>query len=177
MKNQRAKNNKGFSLVEVMVSIGVILVGFTGTLTLINRSIAFHDLAYSRLTASYLAQEGIEIVRNLRDENIIKNQEWNYGLKSGTYQVQYNSSSLSAYTEKIYYWIQYQVFILMMLTRILGKRVTIVESKSKLFLLILRILQTKSELFQLFVGAIAVEILKLGSRITCLIGSKHETKK
>ncbi|HOK20877.1 MAG TPA: prepilin-type N-terminal cleavage/methylation domain-containing protein [Candidatus Paceibacterota bacterium] len=98
MKNQRAKNNKGFSLVEVMVSIGVILVGFTGALTLINRSIAFHDLAYSRLTASYLAQEGIEIVRNLRDENIIKNQEWNYGLKSGTYQVQYNSSSLSAYT-------------------------------------------------------------------------------
>ncbi|MDD3614106.1 MAG: prepilin-type N-terminal cleavage/methylation domain-containing protein [Candidatus Pacebacteria bacterium] len=98
MKNQREKNNKGFSLVEVMVSIGVILVGFTGALTLINRSIAFHDLAYSRLTASYLAQEGIEIVRNLRDKNIINDQEWNNGLNSGTYQVQYNSPSLSLYT-------------------------------------------------------------------------------
>ncbi|MBP6933881.1 prepilin-type N-terminal cleavage/methylation domain-containing protein, partial [Candidatus Woesebacteria bacterium] len=68
-KNEKIKNSKGFSLVEVMVSIGIILVAFTGVLTLINRSVAFHDLAYSRLTASYLAQEGIEIVRNIRDNN------------------------------------------------------------------------------------------------------------
>ncbi|HPD55450.1 MAG TPA: prepilin-type N-terminal cleavage/methylation domain-containing protein [Candidatus Paceibacterota bacterium] len=97
-KNEKIKNSKGFSLVEVMVSIGIILVAFTGVLTLINRSVAFHDLAYSRLTASYLAQEGIEIVRNIRDNNIITEKRWNDGLTAGVYQVQYNSSILTPYT-------------------------------------------------------------------------------
>lgn len=92
------KFNKGFSIIEVLVAISVILVSFTGALNLINRSMAFHDLAYSRLVASYLAQEGIEIVRNIRDNNFIANQTWNNGLAAGDYQVQYNDLSLKNYT-------------------------------------------------------------------------------
>ncbi|MGB9848015.1 MAG: type IV pilus modification PilV family protein [Minisyncoccia bacterium] len=88
----------GFSIIEVMVAIGVILVSFIGMLTLINRSLIFHDLAYSRLIASYLAQEGIEIVRNIRDNNILQNKNWNEGLSAGTYQVQYDDLSLRPYT-------------------------------------------------------------------------------
>ena len=92
------KFNKGFSIIEVLVAISVILVSFTAALNLINRSMAFHDLAYSRLVASYLAQEGIEIVRNIRDNNFIANQTWNNGLAAGDYQVQYNDLSLKDYT-------------------------------------------------------------------------------
>jgi len=95
---KKLNHNKGFTIIEVMVGIGVILVGFAGTITLINKSLAFHDLAYSRLTASYLAQEGIEIVRNLRDNNFIQNRTWNDGLSPGTYQVQYNSLQLMDYS-------------------------------------------------------------------------------
>jgi prepilin-type N-terminal cleavage/methylation domain-containing protein len=95
------KLNKGFSIIEVLVAISVILVSFTAALNLINRSMAFHDLAYSRLVASYLAQEGIEIVRNIRDNNFILNQPdrpWDCGLEPGEYQVQYNDLSLKYYT-------------------------------------------------------------------------------
>jgi len=92
------KLNKGFSIIEVLVAIGVILVSFTGALNLINKSLAFHDLAYSRLTASYLAQEGIEVVRNIRDNNFIANRSWNDGLTEGDYQVQYNDLALKNFT-------------------------------------------------------------------------------
>jgi prepilin-type N-terminal cleavage/methylation domain-containing protein len=97
------KLNKGFSIIEVLVAISVILVSFTAALNLINRSMAFHDLAYSRLVASYLAQEGIEIVRNIRDNNFIVNQPdrpWDDGLEPGEYQVQYDDLSLRSYTRE-----------------------------------------------------------------------------
>lgn len=98
MKKKIRKTENGFSIIEVTVAIGVILIAFTGMLNLINRSLAFHDLAYSRLIASYLAQEGIEIVRNIRDNNILQNKNWNSGLSTGTYQVQYNDLALRDYT-------------------------------------------------------------------------------
>lgn len=97
------KFNKGFSIIEVLVAISVILISFTAALNLINRSMAFHDLAYSRLVASYLAQEGIEIVRNIRDNNFIVNQPdrpWDYGLEPGEYRVQYDDLSLESYIEE-----------------------------------------------------------------------------
>lgn len=98
MKKKIKTTENGFSIIEVIVAIGVILIAFTGMLTLINRSLAFHDLAYSRLIASYLAQEGIEIVRNIRDNNILQSKNWNVGLSTGTYQVQYNDLALRNYT-------------------------------------------------------------------------------
>jgi prepilin-type N-terminal cleavage/methylation domain-containing protein len=98
MNKKNNKKNQGFSIIEVMVCVTIILVTFTSIYTLINHSMVFHDLAYSKLTASYLAQEGIEIVRNIRDNNYIRNGSWNAGLNTGNYQVQYNSTSLSPYT-------------------------------------------------------------------------------
>lgn len=100
MNNKFFKNkNQGFSIIEVMVAMGVILMSFTAMITLINKSLAFHDLAYSRLTAAYLAQEGIEIVRNIRDNNILANRAWNDGLNNnGYYEVQYSDLALRSYS-------------------------------------------------------------------------------
>jgi len=122
MNKKNSKKNQGFSIIEVMVCVTIILVTFTSIYTLINHSMVFHDLAYSKLTASYLAQEGIEIVRNIRDNNYIRNENnnyiknesnnyilnesnnyiqnesWNVGLNPGNYQVQYNSTRLDDYT-------------------------------------------------------------------------------
>ncbi len=98
MNKKNNEKNQGFSIIEVMVCTTIILVTFTSIYTLINHSMVFHDLAYSKLTASYLAQEGIEIVRNIRDNNYIQGKKWDAGLNSGYYQVQYNSSQLDAYT-------------------------------------------------------------------------------
>ncbi len=99
MNKKNSKKNQGFSIIEVMVCVTIILVTFTSIYTLINDSMVFHDLAYSKLIASHLAQEGIEIVRNIRDNNYLQNKSWNDGLNDGNYQVQYNSLKLIECTD------------------------------------------------------------------------------
>lgn len=65
------KNRAGFTLVEVMVALTIIMVGIIGAYALVNQSLALANNASMRLTASYLGKEGIEIVRNIRDSNYL----------------------------------------------------------------------------------------------------------
>jgi type II secretory pathway pseudopilin PulG len=59
----------GFTLLEVLVAIFVITVGLIGVITVLQNTMFLRSISSSRLTAAYLAQEGIEIVRNVRDTN------------------------------------------------------------------------------------------------------------
>lgn len=67
--NYKLKANNGFSLIEVLVAVFVITIGFTATTTLISKSIAESIGSRDTIVASQLAQEGIEVVRNIRDQN------------------------------------------------------------------------------------------------------------
>lgn len=78
--NKKNKNRGGFTLSESIIAITLILIGIMGTLTLINRAAGFATLTSSRLTASALGQEGIEIVRNIRDSNWLNQRTWTEGL-------------------------------------------------------------------------------------------------
>lgn len=93
-------NEKSFTLIETLVAIFVLTSGILGVLALVSKTIS--GVAYSRqkFIATYLAQEGIEIVRNLRDGNLLKNQEWKEGLNAGTYEVDYNDISLSSFSNR-----------------------------------------------------------------------------
>ena len=59
--------NKGFSLIEVVTAIFILTVGVGGAFSLIYQTLSAVYLVRSELTASFLAQEGVEIVKNLRD--------------------------------------------------------------------------------------------------------------
>jgi hypothetical protein len=88
----------GFTLLEAIVAIS-LLIG--GALVLYASSAQLMAYTYNnqyRLTASYLAQEAAEIVRNIRDQNWIDNADWRLNLQEGTWQVQHNSTSLDPYT-------------------------------------------------------------------------------
>jgi len=63
---------KSFTLIEVLVAIFLITVGIAAALIVINQTTIFTQVTSSRLVASYLAQEGIEIVKNIRDSNFLK---------------------------------------------------------------------------------------------------------
>ena len=60
---------KGFTLLETIVSVSVLAAIAVGSLTLISKSMQSAFISQNRLAASYLAQEGIELVRNVRDSN------------------------------------------------------------------------------------------------------------
>ncbi|MFA5986222.1 MAG: hypothetical protein WC819_02655 [Parcubacteria group bacterium] len=64
------KNKRGFSIGEVMVAMFILLVGIVDAIYLTVRSVG--DLHDSRdaVIATLLAQEGTELVRNVRDNNV-----------------------------------------------------------------------------------------------------------
>ncbi|MBU4351250.1 prepilin-type N-terminal cleavage/methylation domain-containing protein [Patescibacteria group bacterium] len=93
---------KGFTLLEVLISLAILIVGVVGVFALIQQTISFLPLSEQRLAASYLTQEGIEIVRNLRDTNIVKGNAWNLGLTgcNAGCEADYASTSLVAWTNQ-----------------------------------------------------------------------------
>lgn len=76
---------KGFTLVEALVAISILIIGILSGFILVTRALYNVSVIQDRLTASFLAQEGIELIRNIRDTNFIKsityeNVSWLDGL-------------------------------------------------------------------------------------------------
>lgn len=87
------KSQKGFTLVEILAVIFVIAVGITGVFSLIQTTISSSRLISQQLTATYLAQEGVELVRAVRDTNWLEDRfedtAWDEDLNQGEYQLDY----------------------------------------------------------------------------------------
>ena len=62
------QQNDGYTLVEALVAIGILTSILLGVLLLATQSIRATNVAQSKLQAEYLAQEGIELVRALRED-------------------------------------------------------------------------------------------------------------
>lgn len=87
-------NKKGFTLLEVIIAIFIITIGITGAVNLINYSISNTIVSRSQVVAVNLAQEGLEVVRAIRDTNWLEDAVWNDGLDAGNWRVQYDSVEL-----------------------------------------------------------------------------------
>ena len=64
---------KGFTLLETLVALAVILAAAVGPVSLITSGIGNFSLSKNKLIAANLAQEGIELVRAVRESNIVCN--------------------------------------------------------------------------------------------------------
>ena len=71
---------KGFSLIETLVAITVLIGAIAGPLTLASQGIKAASLFKNQLIASNLAQEGMELVHAKRDSNILQNKGWMDGI-------------------------------------------------------------------------------------------------
>lgn len=90
------KFKNGYVLVEVVVALAIITTAFLSLIALLNNSIGLARVVSDNYIATYLAAEGIEIVKNIIDTNILTpGQAWNSGLANGTYEVEYNSAGLN----------------------------------------------------------------------------------
>ncbi len=68
---QRTPSQSGFSLVEVLVSITILLLVIVGPLQIIARSINSTNFATEQVNAWFLAQEGIELAQKGRDDLVL----------------------------------------------------------------------------------------------------------
>ncbi|MFH1188801.1 MAG: prepilin-type N-terminal cleavage/methylation domain-containing protein [bacterium] len=84
---------KGYLMVEMMISITLIVVGLLGVFALLTQSYAMQQPLADQYTATYLASEGIEIVKNIIDTNAIQKKQWNAGcIIDGDYGVDFSST-------------------------------------------------------------------------------------
>ncbi|MEW5908139.1 MAG: type II secretion system protein [Patescibacteria group bacterium] len=78
-RNQRLK--KGFTLLEVMVAILILMSVIIVPLEIASKSIKTMRISKDRIIAFYLAQEALEYIRNKRDTNWIQGNTGNQWLK------------------------------------------------------------------------------------------------
>ena len=72
--------NKGFTIIESLVAISILVMAIIGTSSAVQSAISSYIFSKDQIVAFYLAQEGFEQIRNLRDENRLKNRDWLYGI-------------------------------------------------------------------------------------------------
>ncbi len=91
--------SKSFTLIEIIVAIFLVTVGAGAAFNVIQTTTSFTSVASDQLTASYLAQEGIEVVRNIRDSNWLEQRTnpaifWDDGISIAEgYNLDYQSAS------------------------------------------------------------------------------------
>ena len=90
----KIKSKKGYLLMEVMVAISLLTIGFLAVLSLVSNSLSLNRVVSDQFTANYLAMEGIEIVKNLIDSNYLNGNPWNQDFSNGNYEVDYQSIGL-----------------------------------------------------------------------------------
>lgn len=98
------RKKKSFTLIEVILAISIFTLAVGGSFVLIQQTINAVYLAQSRLIAYYLAQEGVELVRNLRDNNWLKQRTnplvlWKDGLSLGQWEIDSNDLALTNYLD------------------------------------------------------------------------------
>ena len=100
-------NQRGFTLIEVIIAIVVLTIGVLGAYALVSRVINATSLSVSQLTASYLGQEGLELVRNARDTNFLRIRQgesisWTNGLLNCTSgcETDYNDAGFTSYQDR-----------------------------------------------------------------------------
>lgn len=102
---------KGFTLLEVIVAIFIMIIGVVGVFVMVEKTASLSSVSSLRFQAALLAGEGIELVRNIRDSNWLEQHykdpdspdiPWDRGLtgcETGC-EGDYNDTALSSYLDR-----------------------------------------------------------------------------
>jgi len=106
------EHKKGFTLIEMVVSIFIIVIAVVGILQVTSKYVQKTKFEKETYVAALLGQEAIEIVKNIRDNNWINSTTWNTGLADGDYEVDYDDTGLTSDYKLGFYTLIQMVFII-----------------------------------------------------------------
>lgn len=90
--------HRAFTLVEVILAVALLSLVLTMVAGLVITGIRVNAANVHQLQAVHLAEEGIEMVRNLRDSNWWQNVDWNTDLVAETYRVSFDENGVPPWT-------------------------------------------------------------------------------
>lgn len=76
-------NSQGFSMLEVLIGVFVIVVGMMAAISLLSAGLGNSMDSRNQAIAGFLSQEGVELVRNIRDTNWVLGNGTFDGISSG----------------------------------------------------------------------------------------------
>ena len=68
---QKRKNNRAFTIVEALLAVSIFSLSVVVLMSVLSEGIADTGYAKKKIMAVYLAQEGVETMRNMRDSYIL----------------------------------------------------------------------------------------------------------
>jgi prepilin-type N-terminal cleavage/methylation domain-containing protein len=74
-ENKNFKASSGFTLLETLVAVAILMISISSAFSLAPEGLAGSRFAKNQTTATYLAQEALEIVRSNRDNKMIHSQD------------------------------------------------------------------------------------------------------
>lgn len=83
-------SSRGFTLVETMVAISVLAIALVGPYIAVTNALRGSYTARDQLIASQLAQEGMEYIRSIRDNNYLNGRSWLDGFSNAARDNCYN---------------------------------------------------------------------------------------
>lgn len=94
------KNNyqkSAFTLIEIIVVLFIVSMALLGILSLISQSIRAQNYNKKSIVANQLSQEGVELIRRIRDNNFINSNPFNSNLveitgEENTYIIDYDDN-------------------------------------------------------------------------------------
>jgi prepilin-type N-terminal cleavage/methylation domain-containing protein len=98
---RRKSPNSGFTIMEMIVVIFIISFGLLGVISLVTQNVQVGYINKNMIIASQLCQEELELIRNIRDNNWMGDDDWKTGsttnpntdwIKDGVYSVDYTGT-------------------------------------------------------------------------------------
>ena len=70
-KTKKRRKDRGFTLVETLVAISILSLSILASFGAVQNGIKSSGVSKDQITAFFLAQETIEFIKNIRDENAL----------------------------------------------------------------------------------------------------------
>jgi hypothetical protein len=84
------RGRRGQVMIEAIIAATAVLFIIVGVFSLLSQSLHYNTFTSNDYIGTYLASEGIEVVKNILDGNVIRSLPWSCGFTDGNYELSYD---------------------------------------------------------------------------------------